>query len=108
MVGIGLNWWQAILVILISQCISSLAMAWNSRCSSVYHLGYPAVARSVFGLWGSFYFVGARAALAIVWYGVQRKFVLATGLGFDLTESSVHWRKLYGKHAEGNIRTLLY
>ncbi|KKY22864.1 putative allantoin transport [Phaeomoniella chlamydospora] len=26
---------------------------------------------SVFGLWGSFYFVGARAALAIVWYGVQ-------------------------------------
>lgn len=31
------------------------------------------VARSVFGMWGSYYFVGARAALAIIWYGVQRK-----------------------------------
>lgn len=48
----------------------------NSRCASVYHIGYPGVARSVFGMWGSYYFVGARAALAIIWYGVQRKFLL--------------------------------
>ncbi|KAG0647479.1 Allantoin transport [Hyphodiscus hymeniophilus] len=63
MVGIGLNWWQSILVIFGSQLISSIAI--------VYHIGYPVVARSVFGMWGSYYFVGARAALAIIWYGVQ-------------------------------------
>ena len=73
MVGIGLNWWQSILVIFASQFISSVAMFFNSRCASVYHIGYPVVARSVFGMWGSYYFVGARAALAIIWYGVQRK-----------------------------------
>lgn len=28
-------------------------------------------------MYGSFYFVGARAALAIIWYGVQCKQVLA-------------------------------
>ncbi|RDW80003.1 uracil permease-like protein [Coleophoma cylindrospora] len=71
MVGIGLNWWQSILVIFASQLISSLAMFFNSRCASVYHIGFPVVARSVFGMWGSYYFVGARAALAIIWYGVQ-------------------------------------
>lgn len=71
MVGIGLNWWQSILVIFASQLISSIAMFFNSRCASVYHIGYPVVARSVFGMWGSYYFVGARAVLAIVWYGVQ-------------------------------------
>lgn len=71
MVGIGLNWWQSILVIFASQMISSIAMFFNSRCASVYHIGYPVVARSVFGMWGSYYFVGARAALAIIWYGVQ-------------------------------------
>jgi len=71
MVGIGLNWWQSILVIFASQLISSIAMFFNSRCASVYHIGYPVVARSVFGMWGSYYFVGARAALAIIWYGVQ-------------------------------------
>jgi NCS1 family nucleobase:cation symporter-1 len=73
MVGIGLNWWQSILVIFASQFISSVAMFFNSRCASVYHVGYPIVARSVFGMWGSYYFVGARAALAVIWYGVQRK-----------------------------------
>jgi NCS1 family nucleobase:cation symporter-1 len=75
MIGIGLNWWQSILVIFASQLISSIAMFFNSRCASVYHIGYPVVARSVFGMWGSYYFVGARAALAIIWYGVQRKSV---------------------------------
>ena len=73
MIGIGLNWWQSIIVIFLSQFISSLAMLFNSRCASVYHIGYPIVARSVFGLWGAYYYVGARAVLAIVWYSVQCK-----------------------------------
>ncbi|KAF7596842.1 hypothetical protein BBP40_012442 [Aspergillus hancockii] len=74
MIGIGLNWWQAIVVILVSQSISSIAMAFNSRSASVYHLGFPCVARSVFGMWGSYYFVGARAVMAVIWYGVQMYF----------------------------------
>lgn len=71
MVGIGLNWWQSILTIFLSQFISSLAMFFNSRCASVYHIGYPIVGRSVYGMYGSFYFVGVRALLAIIWFGVQ-------------------------------------
>lgn len=66
MVGIGLNWWESIIVIFVSQFISSVAMFYNSRCASVYHLGYPVVARSVFGMWGSYYVVAARAMLAII------------------------------------------
>jgi hypothetical protein len=31
MVGIGLNWWQSIIVIAVSQTISSAAMFFNSR-----------------------------------------------------------------------------
>lgn len=71
MVGLGLNWWESIIVIFVSQVISSIAMFFNSRCASAYHIGYPVVARSVFGMWGSFYVVAARACLAIIWYGVQ-------------------------------------
>lgn len=74
MIGIGLNWWQAIIAIFLSQLISSIAMFFNSRGASVYHVGYPIIARSVFGMWGSYYFVAARAALAIIWFGVQCKF----------------------------------
>ncbi len=57
LIGIGLNWWEAIVVIFVSQVISSVAMLFNSRCASVYHIGYPVVARSVFGMYGSFYVV---------------------------------------------------
>ncbi|KAF2863383.1 putative allantoin permease [Piedraia hortae CBS 480.64] len=71
MIGIGLNWWQSILTIFISQLVSSIAMLFNSRCASVYHVGYPIVGRSVFGMYGSYYFVGVRALLAVIWYGVQ-------------------------------------
>lgn len=71
MIGIGLSWWQSILTIFLSQLISSIAMFFNSRCASVYHIGYPVVGRSVFGMYGSYYFVGVRAALAIIWYAVQ-------------------------------------
>ncbi|KAH8651423.1 allantoin [Xylariales sp. PMI_506] len=71
MVGIGLNWWESIVVIFVSQLISSVAMFYNSRAASVYHIGYPVVGRSVFGMFGSYYVVGARALLAIIWYGIQ-------------------------------------
>ncbi|KAI0475734.1 allantoin [Xylariaceae sp. FL0804] len=70
-VGLGLNWWESLVVIFISQVISALAMCFNSRVATVYHIGYPTVARSVFGMWGSFYVVAARAMLAVVWYGLQ-------------------------------------
>ena len=77
MIGIGLNWWQSIIVIFVSQLISSVAMAFNSRAASVYHLGFPCVGRSVFGMWGSYYFVGARAVLAIVWFAIQSMWTVA-------------------------------
>ncbi|KAJ5646240.1 allantoin [Penicillium lividum] len=92
MVGIGLNWWQAIVVIFASQLISSIAMAFNSRAATMYHIGYPAVARAVFGMYGSYYFVAARAALAIIWFGVQ----LYTGSSY----LSNMMRAIFGSHFE--------
>lgn len=71
MIGIGMSWWQSILVIFVSQVIASIAIFFNSRVGVMYHIGYPCVARSVFGMWGSYYYVAARATLALIWYGVQ-------------------------------------
>lgn len=65
-------------------------MAFNSRAATMYHIGYPTVARAVFGMYGSYYFVAARAALAIIWFGVQRK-CLAHFCMSLLTSISVHW-----------------
>lgn len=71
LIGTGLVWWEAILAVFLSQLISSIAMFFNSRAASVYGIGFPVTARANFGVWGAYYFVGARAALAVIWYGVQ-------------------------------------
>ena len=85
MVGIGLNWWQSILVVFFSQLISSIAMAINSREGEVYHIGYPVVSRAVFGTYGAFYVVFARAVLAVVYYGIK----LYIGSGFVVSADHV-------------------
>lgn len=72
LIGVGLKWYQAIIAIFIAQLIGALASALNSRCAEMYHLGFPVVARSVFGIYGSFYAVGARAVLAAIYYSLKR------------------------------------
>jgi NCS1 family nucleobase:cation symporter-1 len=76
LIGVGLTWWQAIVAIFIAQVVGATASALNSRCAEMYHIGYPVVARSVFGMYGSFYAVGARAVLAAIYYSLKRTSLL--------------------------------
>jgi nucleobase:cation symporter-1, NCS1 family len=71
LIGVGLNWWQAIIVVFISQSIGAAASAMNTRCAESYHIGYPVVARSVFGMYGSYYAVVARAVLAAIYFATK-------------------------------------
>ena len=45
---------------------SSVALALG-RPGARYHIGYPVLARSVFGMYGQFFFVWIRAVVAIIW-----------------------------------------
>ncbi|KAI1372062.1 permease for cytosine/purines, uracil, thiamine, allantoin-domain-containing protein [Hypoxylon crocopeplum] len=67
---LNLNWWQAILVCFVGATISGIAIALNSRQSSVYHIGFPTLQRVSFGLYGSLFLVFTRAVVAILWIGV--------------------------------------
>lgn len=75
MVGVGLAWWQAIVAIFVGEVLRSVAAALNSRCAEVYHIGFPVVARSVFGMYGSYYAVTARAVLAAVYYSLKSAYL---------------------------------
>jgi Permease for cytosine/purines, uracil, thiamine, allantoin len=46
---------------------SSVALALG-RPGAKYHIGYPVLARSVFGMYGQLFFVWVRAVVAIIWY----------------------------------------
>ncbi|KAK7227296.1 hypothetical protein V2G26_015299 [Clonostachys chloroleuca] len=67
----GLSWWQAWICVWIGYAIAGCFICITGRIGAVYHIGFPVVARSSFGIWGSLWPVFNRAAMACVWYGVQ-------------------------------------
>jgi NCS1 family nucleobase:cation symporter-1 len=67
----GLSWWQAWLCVWIGYAIAAVFICLTGRIGAIYHIGFPVVGRSSFGIWGSLWPVFNRAAMACVWYGVQ-------------------------------------
>ncbi|KAK3934667.1 uracil permease-like protein [Diplogelasinospora grovesii] len=67
----GLSWWQSWLCVWIGYAIAGCFVCSTGRIGATYHIGFPVVARSSFGIWGSLWPVFNRAAMACVWYGVQ-------------------------------------
>jgi len=67
----GLSWWQSWLCVWIGYAISACFIVLTGRIGATYHIGFPVVARSSFGIWGSLWPVFNRAAMACIWYGVQ-------------------------------------
>ncbi|KAK3390142.1 uracil permease-like protein [Podospora didyma] len=71
MIVSGLSWWQSWLCVWIGYSISACFICLTGRIGAQYHIGFPVVARSSFGIWGSLWPIFNRAAMACVWYGVQ-------------------------------------
>ncbi|KAF6815299.1 uridine permease [Colletotrichum sojae] len=67
----GLSWWQSWLCVWIGYAIAGAFICLTGRIGAVYHIGFPVVNRSSFGIWGSLWPVFNRAAMACIWYGVQ-------------------------------------
>jgi len=67
----GISWWQAWLCVWIGYTIAGTFICATGRIGAVYHIGFPVVSRSSFGIWGALWPVFNRAAMACVWYGVQ-------------------------------------
>jgi NCS1 family nucleobase:cation symporter-1 len=51
--------------------ITGIVVVLAARCAAQYHIGYPVIARSIFGMYGSFFFIFFRATVACIWYGIN-------------------------------------
>ncbi|KAJ8481865.1 hypothetical protein ONZ51_g5709 [Trametes cubensis] len=71
MVQLGLSWWQAWICVWIGYGVVSPFIVANARPGAVFHVTFPVVARTSFGVWGSLWCVFNRGAMACIWYGVQ-------------------------------------
>ncbi|KAG2415217.1 hypothetical protein HFD88_006408 [Aspergillus terreus] len=67
----GLSWWQSWICVWVGYFIAACFVCLTGRIGAVYHISFPVVCRSTFGIWGSFWPVFNRAAMAVIWYGVQ-------------------------------------
>ncbi|KAI9729461.1 MAG: hypothetical protein M1834_006842 [Cirrosporium novae-zelandiae] len=67
----GLAWWQAWICVWVGYSIAAVFICSTGRIGATYHISFPVVSRSSFGIWGSLWPVLNRAAMACVWYGVQ-------------------------------------
>lgn len=71
MVQLGLSWWQAWLCVWIGYSITAPFIVLNARPGAIFHITFPVVSRTSFGLWGSLWCTFNRGVMACIWYGVQ-------------------------------------
>ncbi|TID28144.1 hypothetical protein CANINC_002681 [Pichia inconspicua] len=67
----GITYWKTMIASVVATLIGGLFVMINSRGGAVYHVGYPVLLRSVFGVWGYYFFVIVRGFVAILWFAVQ-------------------------------------
>ncbi|EIT79646.1 uridine permease/thiamine transporter/allantoin transport [Aspergillus flavus] len=79
----GLSWWQAWLCVWIGYTISGIFVIAMGRIATIYHIPFAVANRASFGIWGSFWPILNRAAMAVIWYGVQM--MTNSGLGQCVT-----------------------
>ncbi|KAK0482212.1 permease for cytosine/purines, uracil, thiamine, allantoin-domain-containing protein [Armillaria novae-zelandiae] len=71
MVQSKLSWWQAWICVWIGYGVVAPFIVLNARPGAKFHVTFPVVARTSFGLYGSLWCTFNRGAMACIWYGVQ-------------------------------------
>src|SRR5829696_1090788 len=67
----GMNWWQAMITILLGNCIVLIPMVLNAHAGTKYGVSFPVLARASFGTNGANIPAILRAIVACGWFGIQ-------------------------------------
>jgi len=67
----GMNWWQAVLTVLLGNLIVLAPMTLNARAGTAYGIPFPVLPRSSFGVFGANIQALMRAVVACGWFGIQ-------------------------------------
>ncbi|KAL6248825.1 hypothetical protein RBB50_003888 [Rhinocladiella similis] len=67
----GLSWWEAWICVILGHFIAAVPTVMTGRGGAVYHVPFPVLVRSSFGVIGAFWPVFNREAMTIIWTGVQ-------------------------------------
>ncbi|MBX3291340.1 MAG: NCS1 family nucleobase:cation symporter-1 [Acidobacteria bacterium] len=67
----GMTWWQAMLTILLGNCIVLIPMVLNAHAGTKYGISFPVLLRASFGTKGANIPAILRAVVACGWFGIQ-------------------------------------
>jgi NCS1 family nucleobase:cation symporter-1 len=71
LISAGMNWWQALLTILLGNTIVLAPILLNSHPGTKYGIPFPVFARGAYGTYGSNLPALMRAIVACGWFGIQ-------------------------------------
>ena len=71
MIAEGMNWWQALLTVILGNLIVLAPMVLNGHGGTKYGIPFPVLARASFGTAGAHIPAIARALVACGWFGIQ-------------------------------------
>ena len=67
----GMNWWQALLAVLLGNLIVLIPIVLNSHPGTKYGIPFPVLVRASYGIRGSIFPALIRAVVACGWFGIQ-------------------------------------
>ncbi len=67
----GMNWWQAMITILLGNTIVLIPMILNAHAGTKYGVSFPVLSRAAFGTKGANIPAMLRAIVACGWFGIQ-------------------------------------
>ena len=71
LISAGMNWWQALITILLGNVIVLIPILLNSHPGTKYGIPFPVFARASYGTYGSNLPALMRAIVACGWFGIQ-------------------------------------
>jgi nucleobase:cation symporter-1, NCS1 family len=84
----GMNWWQAMLTILLGNTIVLVPMVLNAHAGTKYGISFPVLCRASFGVRGANLPAMLRAIVACGWFGIQ---TWIGGLALDALFRAAWW-----------------
>ncbi|HMO80807.1 MAG TPA: NCS1 family nucleobase:cation symporter-1 [Pyrinomonadaceae bacterium] len=91
----GMTWWQAMLTILLGNCIVLIPMVLNAHAGTKYGISFPVLLRASFGTTGANIPAMLRAIVACGWFGIQT-WIGGTAIDALLTAVWSGWAELGG------------
>ncbi len=104
LIGAGMNWWQALITILLGNTIVLVPILLNSHPGTKYGIPFPVFARASYGTYGSNVPALMRAIVACGWFGIQA-WLGGEALNTFFDAITPHWQTLLGGPIGGHTPT---